>query len=670
MAPSGKASIPAPSRIVIEDVTPRVAGGRFPVKRVVGEPVDVRAAVYADGHDVLYPVLSHRPPDARRWVEVPMAATNPGLDLWEARFVPVTEGVHRFRVVAWVDPFSSWRQGMLRKLEAGVDVSSDLLVGASMLEEAATRAPARARHPYLEAAARLRAGDTIDVTDPGADGRPSAVELFRRVLRRTDATLGEVVEVLVEWERALFSSWYELFPRSWSTDRQRRPHGTLRDVAAQLDYVAELGFDVLYLPPVHPIGESFRKGPNNAETCGPGDPGSPWAIGSPAGGHTAIHPQLGTIDDFRQLVDRAAEYGIDVALDLAFQCSPDHPWVTEHPEWFRHRPDGTIQYAENPPKRYQDIYPLDFESPAWRSLWEALRDVVRFWLDLGVRIFRVDNPHTKPFAFWEWLLADVRATHPRTIFLSEAFTRPRPMHRLAQLGFTQSYTYFTWRVSKEELAGYFTELSTPPSVDELRPNAWPNTPDILPWHLQNAPPEMNALRVFLAATLSPSYGIYGPAFELADNRPAENGKEEYLDSEKYEIRAWDLGDPRSIRHLIASLNRARREQAALHTLRTLRFHEVANDQMLAYSKTPHAGPNPDPTDPVRNPVLCIANLDARSPQVGMVDLDLGALGIDPGRPFEVHDLLTDRRFEWNGPVNYVELHPDHRPGHLFRVSQT
>jgi starch synthase (maltosyl-transferring) len=669
MASSGKVGGAPPPRIVIEDVMPQVAAGRFPVKRVVGEPVDVRATVYADGHDVLHTVLSHRPPDARRWVDVPMAATNPGLDLWEARFVPLVEGVHRFRVVAWIDGFGSWRQATLRKLEAGVDITSDLLAGAALLEEAGERAPARQQLAYREAAARLRAGDTIDLTDPGGDDRPSGGMLYRRVLRLSEATVGETVEVLVEWERALFSAWYELFPRSWSTDPQRRPHGTLRDVTARLGYVAELGFDVLYLAPIHPIGTSFRKGRNNTETCGPDDPGSPWAIGGPAGGHTAIHPELGTIDDFRELVEVAAGNGIDVALDLAFQCSPDHPWVTEHPEWFRHRPDGTIQYAENPPKKYQDIYPLDFETAAWRSLWEALRDVVRFWLDQGVRIFRVDNPHTKPFAFWEWLIADVRATHPRTIFLSEAFTRPRPMHRLAQLGFTQSYTYFTWRVSKAELTEYFTELASPPSVDELRPNAWPNTPDILPWHLQDAPREMNALRVFLAATLSPSYGIYGPAFELADNRPAGNGKEEYLDSEKYEIRRWDLDDPGSIRPLIAALNRARRDQAALRTLRTLRFHDVSNDLMLAYSKTPHGGPNPDPADPASNAVLCVANLDARSTQVGMVTLDLPSLGIDPSRPFEAHDLLTGERFEW-GPSNYVELRPGHCPGHLLRISQT
>lgn len=660
---------PPPPRIVVQDVTPRVGEGRYPVKRVVGEPVVVGATVFSDGHDALHAVVVHRAPGRRAGAPLAMAATAPGLDRWEATFTPMEEGTHRFVVRAWVDPVASWRDGTLRKLEAGQDVTSELLAGAALLEEAAGPMPPADAEVVLGAAKRLRAGDTIDLTDPGGDARPAAVAVARRHLPRARAVEGPAVEVLVERERALFSTWYELFPRSWSTDPDRRPHGTLADVTAQLDYVADLGVDVLYLPPVHPIGTSHRKGPDNAEEAGPGDPGSPWAIGAPEGGHTAVHPDLGTVEDLRRLVAVAGENGIEVALDLAFQCSPDHPWVTEHPSWFRHRPDGTIQYAENPPKRYQDIYPLDFDSPDWAGLWDALLDVVRFWLDQGVTTFRVDNPHTKPFAFWAWLIDQVRATHPGTIFLSEAFTRPAVMHHLSRVGFTQAYTYFPWRTSKAELTEYLTELASPPSADELRPNCWPTTPDILPWQLQGAPREAFAARLFLAATLSPSYGLYGPGFELGDNVAAGNGKEEFGASEKYEVRRWDKADPATLRDLVADLNRARHAQLALHTLRTLRFHPTDGDALLAYSKTAHDGPDPDPGSPHRNPVLCVANLDPEGVQASVVHLDLPALGLDPARPFEVHDLLTDRRFTWQGPDNYVELHPDEQPGHLLRVSQ-
>jgi starch synthase (maltosyl-transferring) len=663
------ASASAPNRIVIDDVSPAVVGGAYPVKRVVGEPVDVDATVFADGHDALRVVLEWQVPGRRGWTATPMAATEPGLDRWGARVVPRVVGSHRYRVVAWIDHFSSIRHAVERKLAAGVDVESDLLSAAALLDVAAGGA-GRDAGPLRDAASALRAGDPLPLTDdPGADTRPSVADRYRARLPRRAAAVGVAVPVEVEREKALFSTWYELFPRSWSADPRRRPHGTLRDVADQISYVADLGFDVLYLPPIHPIGRSFRKGPDNTERAGPHDPGSPWAIGATEGGHTSVHPELGTLDDVGHLVAVAADHGIEVALDLAFQCSPDHPWVSEHPEWFRRRPDGTIQYAENPPKRYQDIYPLDFEAEAWRSLWEALRDVTRFWADQGIRIFRVDNPHTKPFAFWQWLIAELRSTHPDLIFLSEAFTRPAVMHQLARVGFTQSYTYFAWRSSKEELTAYFAELSSPPSVDEFRPNAWPNTPDILPWDLHDAPCEANAARVFLAATLCPSYGVYGPTFELADNRPAGNGKEEYLHSEKYQIRQWDRDDPRSIRDLVADLNRARHDHLALHTLRTLRFHGVDGDRLLCYAKTTHDGPDAHPDRPHRNPVLAVANLDPIEPRAGMVHLDLPALGLDPTRPFAVHDLLTGRSFTWAGPDNYVELHPDARPGHLFRVSQ-
>ncbi|HEY6532418.1 MAG TPA: maltotransferase domain-containing protein, partial [Acidimicrobiales bacterium] len=606
---------------------------------------------------------------------VALRALNPGLDLWTGRFTPIERGRHRFKVMAWIDHFASLAHGTQRKLADGQQVRSELLQGAAMLESAAEGAPSKDATELLAAAGRLRSGELTDLTDPGAPARPSAIDLYRRRLRRADAASSEVVEVHVERERAGFSAWYELFPRSTvigdstaaSSKVASRP-GTLRDVIDRLDYVGDLGFDVLYLPPIHPIGQSFRKGPDNAPEAGPDDPGSPWAIGSPAGGHDAVAPELGTLDDVRELAEAAAENGIELALDLAFQCSPDHPWVTEHPEWFRHRPDGSIQYAENPPKKYQDIYPLDFETAAWRELWQALLDVVDLWIDCGVSVFRVDNPHTKPFAFWEWLIERVQRRHPDVIFLAEAFTRPEVMHHLARVGFTQSYTYFTWRESKPDLMAYAAEVSTSPGADEFRANFWPTTPDILPWHLQEAPLEAFAVRHLLAATLSASYGIYGPAFELGDNVATGNGKEEYGASEKYEVRHWDLTGP-SLRDQIARVNRIRNEQLALHTTRTLRFHDVANDQLLAYSKTTHDGADPDPRQPHRNPVLCVVNLDPRSGQAGVLDLDLVALGIDPSRPFQVHDLFSDQHFTWQSHHPYVELHPDDQPGHVFRVSQ-
>ncbi len=658
-------SAPAPSRLVIADLGPVVDGGRHRVKRVVGEPVTVEATVFADGHDVIRCVVAHKAPGTRTWVQEVAVATEPGLDRWAASFTPLAEGVHRYRVLSWIDPWGSWCEGTRRKLDADVAIDSELLEGAAILDDAAARLAKKLRPQLTEAAASLRRGDTTPITDIGSPERPSTTELFHRSLDGAAATSSMTVEVLVERERALFNAWYELFPRSWSTSPGA--HGTLREVEEQLGYVADMGFDIVYLPPVHPIGRSFRKGPDNSEVAGPDDPGSPWAIGSDAGGHDAIHPELGSMDDLRSLVATAAANGIEVALDFALQCSPDHPWVTEHPEWFRHRPDGSIQYAENPPKKYQDIYPLDFGCADWEALWEACGDLLLLWAAQGVTVFRVDNPHTKPFAFWEWAIERVRQRHPDVIFLSEAFTRPAVMHRLAEVGFTLSYSYFPWRVSSHELREYFTELSTRPSVDRFRPSAWPTTPDILPRHLMDAPRERFAARAFLAATLSPSYGIYGPAFELGENTPAGNGKEEFARSEKYEIRSWDRSDPESLRGLLADLNRIRVENRALHTLRTLHFHGCDNDELLCFSKTAHGGPLVDPDAAGDATVLVVANVGGTAVERGTVDLDLGALGLAADRPFDVHDLMTDLTYTWQGPRNYVELHPDVQPGHVFRV---
>jgi len=447
-----------------------------------------------------------------------------------------------------------------------------------------------------------------------------------------------------------------MFPRSTALEPGR--HGTFRDCEARLDYVARLGFDVLYLPPIYPIGQSFRKGKNNSPSAEPGDTGSPWAIGAKEGGHTAIHPQLGTLADFRSLVERAASKGIELALDIAFQCSPDHPWVSEHPDWFKKRRDGTIQYAENPPKKYQDIYPMDFESSDWRGLWDALLGVFRFWIDQRVRIFRVDNPHTKAFPFWEWLIAEIKRDSPDVLFLAEAFTRPRVMQRLAKLGFSQSYTYFTWRNTKQELTDYFTELTQTQVREYMRPNLWPNTPDILHETLQLGGRPTFLSRIVLAATLGPNYGIYGPPYELGENKPLRPGSEEYLNSEKYEIRHWNLDAPHSIDSTIATINRARRENAALRTTHDLFFHPTDNPYLIAYSKSSADG---------SNIVLTVVNLDSFHTQLGWVYLDLDRLRLRADESFQVLDHLTGMTYLWQGSRNFVELSPAKIPAHIFRV---
>jgi starch synthase (maltosyl-transferring) len=461
------------------------------------------------------------------------------------------------------------------------------------------------------------------------------------------------LEVVVDPVKARFSTWYEMFPRSVRGDGR---HGSFKDVVARLPYVQEMGFDVLYFPPIHPIGSTARKGKNNAVSARPGDVGSPWAIGAKEGGHKSVLPELGTLEDFRRLISEGKKRGIDIALDIAFQCSPDHPYVKEHPEWFRIRPDGTVQYAENPPKKYQDIYPFEFETPAWKSLWEELKSVFEFWAEQGVTLFRVDNPHTKSFAFWEWCIRELKRERPELVFLSEAFTRPRIMHKLAKIGFTQSYTYFTWRNSKQELIEYFTELTQEPTREYFRPNVWPNTPDILHATLQTGGRPAFIVRVVLAATLAANYGLYGPAYELLEQVPREPGSEEYLNSEKYEIKRWDLERADSLRELIARLNRVRHENPALQRDWSLQFHPIDNPQLLVYSKREEA-----------NVILVAVNLDFLHPQSGFVELDLPSLNIAPHETFEVHDLLSGGRYAWSGARNYIELNPHQLPAHVFKV---
>lgn len=626
-------------RVVIEAVSPEIDGGRFPAKRTVGESVTVEADIFADGHDALAAALRYRHESTSAWTEVPMTALVN--DRWQGEFTVTELGLYVFTLEGWIDHFETWNRQLQKRLQAGQDVTMEVEVGARMLEEAAARADSNAAEGALlrQASQTLRSAP-LPVLD-GEVGR-----LMRRHADRSVATVHpREVPVLVEPVKARFSTWYELFPRSV---------GTLRDVERLLPEVSRMGFDVLYLPPVHPIGRSHRKGANN-RPAQPGEPGSPWAIGSEEGGHKSIHPQLGTLDDFDHLVQAATQSGIDIALDIAFQSAPDHPYTREHPEWFRHRPDGTIQHAENPPKKYEDIYPFDFESEAWPSLWRELLSIVLFWAGHGVRVFRVDNPHTKPFAFWEWLIAETRRAHPDVVLLSEAFTRPKVMFRLAKLGFSQSYTYFAWRNTASELYQYFTELAQPPIREYFRPNLWPNTPDILTEYLQTGGRPAFQSRLILAATLGASYGIYGPPYEALEGRAREHGSEEYLDSEKYEVRRWQPDS--TMRELITIVNRIRRENPALQTDRGLRFHATENDQLLAYSKS-----TPDNS----NVILAVVNVDPHHVQRGMVNLPLDELGIEPDRPFQSHELITGARYLWNGARNYVEINPHSIPAQIFR----
>ncbi len=643
------------TRVVIEGVEPKVDGGRFAVKRIVGDRVDVRADVFADGHDQVAARVLHLSPGDRDWRRVPMRPL--GNDRWAATVVLEAEGVHRFAVEGWIDRFGTWQAALAKRVEAGQDVAVDLLIGAALVEEAAARAAESADGALLARAAAALRGDDREAAVAAALGPGLRVLVDAHAERRFAARTDRDYPIVVDRERARFGAWYERFPRSSAPQRGR--HGTLRDLGRLLPEIARMGFDVLYLPPIHPIGRTNRKGANNAPEAGPGDPGSPWAIGAAEGGHTSVHPDLGTVEDLAHLVESARTFGLEVALDLAIQCAPDHPWVTQHPQWFRRRPDGTVQHAENPPKKYQDIVPLDFETEDWRSLWAALRDVVLFWVARGVRIFRVDNPHTKPFAFWEWLIGEVKGAHPDVLFLSEAFTRPKVMYRLAKLGFTQSYTYFTWRTTKADLTQYLTELTQGPVREFFRPSFWPNTPDILPEHLQVGGRPAFVARLVLAATLSSSYGVYGPPFELcvADALP---GREEYRDSEKYEVRHWDWNAEGHLRDLIARVNRIRRENPALQVTDNLAFVDIDDDRLIAYTRT---------SADALNLLLVVVNLDPDHTRSGRVRVPLARLGIGASEPFLVEELLEGGQQIWQGEANLVELDPRATPARIFRIAR-
>ncbi|HZQ54535.1 MAG TPA: alpha-1,4-glucan--maltose-1-phosphate maltosyltransferase [Bryobacteraceae bacterium] len=641
-------------RVIIEGISPEIDSGRFPAKRTVGDTVQVEADIFTDGHDSIAAALLYRHEDEPDWQERPMhALVN---DRWAGAFPVLRLGRYRYTIHGWVDHWETWRRDLLKRIQAENETAVDYQIGANLIDEAAARATQADAVWLREQAEFLR----------------SDAERTELRARATDATLNEVVVrypdrrfateaerelvIVVDPVRARFSSWYELFPRSTSPEPGR--HGTFADCEARLPYIAEMGFDVVYLPPVHPIGIKFRKGKNNSVVAEPDDVGSPWAIGGPEGGHKAIHPQLGTAADFRRLVTRASELNMQLALDIAFQVSPDHPYVKEHEEWFRKRPDGTIQYAENPPKKYQDIYPFDFETPKWNELWQELKSIFMFWIDQGVRIFRVDNPHTKAFPFWEWCITEIKRDWPDVLFLSEAFTRPKIMYRLAKLGFSQSYTYFPWRNAKYELTTYLTELTKTQVREFFRPNQWPNTPDILTEFLQIGSRAAFMIRFLLAATLGANYGIYGPAFELMESRPVRPGSEEYLNSEKYQIRHWDLDRPNSLRELITLVNRIRYENTALQSDWSLEFHPVDNDQLICYSKRSEDG---------LNLIVVVVNLDPHHVQAGFVDLPLEKLGIESDRPYQANDLLTGAHYVWNGPRNFVQLDPASIPAHILRI---
>ncbi|NJN17121.1 MAG: alpha-1,4-glucan--maltose-1-phosphate maltosyltransferase [Oscillochloris sp.] len=639
------------SRVIIAGVSPAIDGGRYPIKRVIGDEVTIECDSYSDGHDVQNCAIVYRHSDEHQWREAPMEfIVN---DRYRGSFIVDRIGTFEYSVIGWIDRFATWEHQLHKRVEANQELRVELLIGAELVAEAAEHAPEAAAATLRGYEEQLRAGDHEPAFAPEL-AQLMAAHLPRRFASRYDPDL----KITVDRPLARFSSWYELFPRSAGAEPGR--HGTFRDVIARLPYVQELGFNILYLPPIHPIGRAFRKGKNNSTVAGPDDPGSPWAIGGPEGGHKSIHPELGTLEDFHALVAAARAHGLEIALDIAFQCAPDHPYVKAHPEWFRARPDGTIQYAENPPKKYQDIYPFDFETSDWQAMWIELKSIFDYWIDQGVTVFRVDNPHTKAFDFWEWCIGSIKAEHPEVIFLAEAFTRPKMMYSLAKKGFTQGYTYFTWRTAKWELIQYLTELTQTQVYEFFGPNFWPNTPDILTPQFYPGHRATFQARAALAATMTASWGMYGPLYELIEHIPVQ-GREEYNNSEKYEIRNWNLDDPKSLRRFIADLNKARNENPALQRNDTLRFHRIDNnfaesDQLIAYSKT---------SLDKRNIILVVVNLDPGRTQSGWLQIPLAEWGLDD--QFQVHDLLTDVRYTWQDEFNYVELNPHMSPVHVFAV---
>ncbi|MEO8905457.1 MAG: alpha-1,4-glucan--maltose-1-phosphate maltosyltransferase [Polyangiaceae bacterium] len=648
-------TIASAPQLVIENVSPQLDSGRYPIKRVIGSVIEVSADIFKDGHDLIAARILYRRSGEATSRVAPFSYRFDS-DRWHGSFKADQIGLWQYDVEAWPDRFGTWRSDLGKRLNAGQDVRPELLEGASLLARMAEKLSGPAQRLVSEAGKRL-ATTTLALDERLKIAFAEDVfELVRAPLLGDEASrLNRPLELYVDRAEASFSAWYELFPRSQGTDPKK--HGTFADTTKRLPEIAALGFDVIYLPPIHPIGVTHRKGRNNSPTCLPGDVGCPWAIGGKEGGHTAVHPELGSLADFDVLVASARDFGLEIALDFALQCSPDHPWVKEHPEWFFIRPDGSIRYAENPPKKYEDIYPINFWCKDRQGLWNACRDAVLFWIARGVKIFRVDNPHTKPLSFWEWLIRDVQATHPEAIFLSESFTRPKRMKSLGKLGFTQSYTYFTWKNTAWEIREYMNELTRTEMADYYRPNFFANTPDILHEFLQTGGRPAFRLRLLLAATLSPTYGIYS-GYELCEHLPVHPGSEEYLDSEKYEIRVRDWNAPGNIKQDISRLNRIRREQPALHELTNLSFLNTDYDAILAYKKSAYG-----------NDLIIIVNLDPHAMHETMVEVPIEELGIGPNEPYEMADLLTGARYTWRGAKNYVRLDPTERVGHVFKMSR-
>jgi starch synthase (maltosyl-transferring) len=621
----------------------------YPAKRTVGETVQVSASIFGDGHDHLRASVLFKKKGASRWSTVEMRPTFN--DEWAASFKVEEKGTYVFTIDAWVDHFETWYDGFKKKAAAKVDVKVELMEGAAFLRTLANNGLANL----------MNLASKLENTDKHAEAIQVVLSNeFEQIvhdypLKENETRYSTELEIRVEHNKANFSAWYEFFPRSSSLEAGK--HGTFQDCIKLLPRVAAMGFDVLYFPPIHPIGKINRKGRNNNVRSEKGEPGSPWAIGSDEGGHKSILPALGTLEDFKKLIAEAKKMGIDVAMDIAFQCAPDHPYVKDHPDWFKQRPDGSIQYAENPPKKYQDIYPFNFESDDWKNLWEELKSVFLYWIEQGVVVFRIDNPHTKPIPFWQWVIAEVHKTYPDVIFLSEAFTRPKIMASLAKVGFTQGYTYFTWRVSKQEIIEYMNELVYGPSRNYFRPNFWPNTPDILPYHLQHAGENSFIMRYAMAATLSSNFGVYGPSYEFYENTPIE-GKEEYWNSEKYEVRHYDWKRTNRMTDIMSILNRIRKENPALQSTWNIQFCTIENSQLLAYVKA---------TDDLSNIILCVVNLDVNGKQSGFVQLPKDRLRLGDKINVKLHDLITDEHYTWTQEWNFVELNPFKMPFHLFKV---
>jgi starch synthase (maltosyl-transferring) len=637
------------SRVIIENVQPVVDNGLYMAKRTVGESVTVTASIFGDGHDHIRAEVLYKKQGAKGWNKVELHPTYN--DDWSASFYVLETGIYVFTIHAWIDHFETWYDGFKKKAAAKVDVKVELLEGVVFLKKLSELDP-----DLSSIANRLEKSGSSQYAIDLVLGDDFASVVHANPLKENETELNEVVKIQVEYAKANFSAWYEFFPRSASLESGK--HGTFNDCIRLLPRIASMGFDVLYFPPIHPIGKVNRKGKNNNVRSEAGEPGSPWAIGSDEGGHKSILPALGTLDDFKKLVTEAKKLGIDLAMDIAFQCAPDHPYVIEHPEWFKQRPDGTIQYAENPPKKYQDIYPFNFENDNWKELWEELKSVFFFWIEQGVSVFRIDNPHTKPIPFWQWVIAEVQKEHPDTIFLAEAFTRPRIMDSLGKVGFTQSYTYFTWRTSKQELIEYVTGLVNGPSRNYFRPNFWPNTPDILPFQLQHQGENIFILRYVLAATLSSNYGVYGPSYEFYENTPL-TGKEEYYNSEKYEVRHYDWKRTNRMTDIMSLLNKIRKQNQALHSTWNTQFCAIENNQIVAYLKA---------TDDLSNIILVVVNLDPNNGQNGYIQLPKEKLRIGNKINVKLHDLITDEYYTWTQEWNFVDLNPNKMPFHLFKLT--